>query len=193
MEMCLAPLPRLGATRREVAGAGWGWGVLSHILRGLSGFKHVLELSETAGAIFVRLRIPSALSKLTLCSLHPDSPILHAVPLHGAHPRGELFCGIMLRFGLALCGPIPSNDFFLPSSFGLLQASPLITGGGQQAITQKLSCFLRPASPEAWRPVSAGCCPPLHSPPMSGVSLEMVLLLHSSCCRQQFASGPPLS
>lgn len=93
-----------------------GRGVLSHIRRGLLVFKHALELSERACAIFVRFRIPSALSKLTLCSFHPDSPFLHAVPLGGAHARGELFCGIMLRFGLALCSWIPSNGFFLPSS-----------------------------------------------------------------------------
>lgn len=38
---------------------------------GLLGLKHVLELSETACAIFVRFRIPSARSKLTFLQLPP--------------------------------------------------------------------------------------------------------------------------
>ena len=113
---CAFPLCPAWALPQPRKQAGGRKGVLSHIRRGLLVFKHALELSERACAIFVRFRIPSALSKLTLCRFHPDSPFLHAVPLGGAYARGELFCGIMLRFGLALCSWIPSNDFFLSSS-----------------------------------------------------------------------------
>lgn len=77
--------------------------------------------------------------------------------------------------------PDTSNDFFLPSSFPLLQDSPLITGGGQQAITQELSCFLRSASCSLETSVCR-LLPP-SSPTVNEVSLEM-MLLQTSCCSQ---------
>ena len=150
---------------------------------GLTGLKHVLELSETECAIFVRFRIPSSRSKLTFLQLpprffHPPRCTFGWCP----RSRGALLWNYV-EVWVGFVWPDTSNDFFLPSSFLLLQDSPLITGRGQQAITRELSCFLRPASCSL---ETSGCrsLPP-SSPRVNEVSLEMmVLLLQTSCCSQ---------
>lgn len=73
LEMCLSPLPRLVLPNQKTGRREEG-GCCPTSGGGLLVFKHALELSRKGLCDFCKIWDSSALSKLTLCSFHPDSP-----------------------------------------------------------------------------------------------------------------------